>query len=91
MSIVNSIQTFFRSPENEQSLAKGLPMHMLEMARIAYKDAGIPIRIKYRGSRKSQVGITMKGGNGRVYKRTSTMANQTCLKAYATSFAIYPQ
>ena len=95
MSIVTSIQALFPSPSTEVSLAKGIPMSMLEMVRIAYKDAGIEVRVKYRGPRKAQAGISMpcigiSAGPGRTYIRSKRTARSTCLKAYATSFAVYP-
>ena len=88
-SITTSIQTLF--PSNGRSWAKGIPMSMLEMTRIAYKDAGIKIRVVYRGPRAQSVGRVMPGSNGYPsYKRSRNSAQSTCMKCDATSFAIYP-
>ena len=93
MSITTSIQTLFPSAQGETALAKGIPMSMLEMTRIAYKDAGIKIRVVYRGPRAQSVGRIMPGSNGYPsysYKRSRNSAQSTCMKCDATSFAIYP-
>ena len=90
MSIVSSIQTLFPVAQGEAALAKGIPMSMLEMVRIAYKDAGIPILVAYRGPRAQSIGRIMKGCNGYPdYKRSANSAQAACLKSDATSFAIY--
>ena len=86
---IRAIETVFASPLGHNSRAYWIPMHMYDEVRQAYKDAGIAIRTKFRGSRKDQVGIPMTGYKGHVYFRTARMANQTCLKDYATHFCVY--
>ncbi len=66
------------SPDEERSIAKGIPMSMLPIA-YDLMDLFPAFRIKYRGPRPK--------GQGR-----SRMSRQsTCLKKDATSFTIYPK
>jgi hypothetical protein len=88
MAAVNSIKARFPS-NGDASLAKGIPIEMLDMVKWFFKEAGIDIRVKYRGPRKNQIGIMMRGVNGVCYRRHAEQAQATCLKAYATSFAVY--
>ncbi len=80
---IADIKSMFPSPVYEQSIAKGIPIAMLEQVRGSFKEAGIQIRVKYRGPRTKQVGFIL----GRY--RTKTNARQTCLKGFATHFSIY--
>ena len=84
-----SIQTLFPAT-GERALAKGIPMNMLDQVRSIYKQAGISIRIVYRGPRAQSVGRVMPGVNGYPsYKRSRYSAQSTCMKMDATSFAVY--
>jgi hypothetical protein len=67
------------SPDNEASIAKGIPIwglqYMMELNKY------IPIRVKYRGPRRK----SPRTGT------TSFQGKSTCLKADALTFAIYPR
>ena len=65
------------SPDEEHSIAKGLPLEELPLARELNRV--LPIRIKYRGPRPK--------GQGRNWMTRKS----TCLKKDATSFTIYPK
>ena len=54
----------------------------------AYRDAGIPVRIRYRGPRTPSVGREMTY-RGHTYCRTRNRAMQDCLRADATHFTVY--
>lgn len=62
----------YRSPRNERSLYKGIPIKYLEAVQNVAVFQGKRIKVRYRGPRK---------GNGGT--------QSTCLKAYATTFAVY--
>ena len=62
-----------RSPDNEESIAKNIPMHFLDLYYLFGKRNG-SWRIKYRGPSIPDV-----------YNRNQSH----CLRKYATSFAIY--
>ena len=67
-----------------------VPMKYYEDVLKAYRDAGIKIRPRFRGSRIQSVGREMPCiGSDRTYRRTRNQANQDCLKADATHFTIY--
>lgn len=64
---------------HEQSLSKNHPIQTLAAVRAQYRDAGIKIRVRYRGPRRK----TVRG-------RTSYSGQLTCLKADAKTFSVYP-
>ena len=66
-----------------------IPMRFYEDVRDAYKDAGIKIRLRFRGSRVQSVGRAMPCLDGSTYRRTRHQANQDCLMADATHFTVY--
>ena len=67
-----------------------VPMRFYEDVRETYKDAGIKIRSRFRGSRMKSVGREMPCiGSDRTYRRTRNQANQDCLMADATHFTVY--
>jgi len=66
-----------------------VPMQFYNNIRNAYKDAGIKIRIRFRGPRKDSVGREMPRLDGTTYRRTRNQANQDCLMADATHFTVY--
>ena len=58
---------------------------MLEM----YRERGIKVRIRYRGSRAQSVGREMPCIGGGTYRRTRFQANRDCLLQDATHFTVY--
>lgn len=67
-----------------------VPIELRARVLAAYREAGIPIRLRFRGSRKASVGREMPCiGSSRTYKRTRHQANQDCLMADATHFTVY--
>lgn len=70
-------------------LAYWIPIELRTHVLAAYRDAGIPVRIRFRGSRKASVGREMPRLDGGTYRRTRNQANQDCLMADATHFTVY--
>ena len=66
-----------------------IPMRFYEDVRDAYKDAGIKIRLRFRGSRVQSIGRLMPRLDGSTYRRTRHQAHQDCLIADATHFTVY--
>jgi hypothetical protein len=66
-----------------------VPMRFYDDVRETYKDAGIKIRIRFRGSRIKSIGREMPRLDGTTYRRTRNQANQDCLMADATHFTVY--
>jgi hypothetical protein len=86
----NAIETLFPAPVDHDAVAYWLPIAMRERVLAAYREAGWPIRIRFRGSRKASVGREMPCiGSDRTYRRTRHQANQDCLLADATHFSVY--
>lgn len=86
----NAIETLFPAPIGHDAVAYWLPISMRQRALDAYREAGTPIRIRFRGSRKASVGREMPCiGSDRTYRRTRNQANQDCLLADATHFSVY--
>jgi hypothetical protein len=86
----NAIETLFPAPVDHDAVAYWLPIAMRERVLAAYREAGWPIRIRFRGSRKASVGREMPCiGSNRTYRRTRSQANQDCLLADATHFSVY--
>jgi hypothetical protein len=86
----NAIETLFPAPVDHDAVAYWLPIAMRERVLAAYREAGWPIRIRFRGSRKASVGREMPCiGSDRTYHRTRHQANQDCLLADATHFSVY--
>ena len=76
-------------PYNEV-LAYWVPIELRDIVLAEYREAGIKIRLRYRGSRKASVGREMPCiGSDRTYRRTRNQANQDCLLADATHFTVY--
>ena len=69
----------YKSPSNEFSLYKNIPIAFLKEAKQALKDNGIKYQVKYRGPRNVFVGDT----RGKFERQAS------CLRKFATSFAVY--
>ena len=66
-----------------------VPIRFYEDVRKTYKDAGIKIRCRFRGSRIKSVGQLMPRNDGGFYRRTRNQTNQDCLLADATHFSVY--
>lgn len=86
---VELFETVYATPAGQVARAYWIPMAMYDEVCAAYKEAGIPIRAKFRGPRGSQVGVMTSNGHGGFYARTRRMARQTCLKSFATHFSVY--
>lgn len=90
---VDAIETIwpgqnFRSANGVR--AYWIPIVMREKVLAAYRDAGIKVRIRFRGPREQSVGREMPCiGSSRTYKRTRSQAHQDCLIADATHFTVY--
>ncbi len=86
----DAIESLFPAPIGHDAVAYWLPIAMRERVLAAYREAGTPIRIRFRGSRKASVGREMPCiGSDRTYRRTRSQANQDCLLADATHFSVY--
>jgi hypothetical protein len=83
------IEAVFPSPLDQNSIAYWIPISMLEKVCEAYKSEGKAVRIRWRGSRTEQVGISMPNGRGGFYSRSRSQAHQDCLKEFATHFCVY--
>ena len=93
MNVITNIKRQYpvlrtRNPYNEV-LAYWVPISLRDSVLLAYKEAGIKIRLRYRGSRKESVGREMPRLDGSTYRRTRSQANQDCLLADATHFTVY--
>jgi hypothetical protein len=68
-----------------------VPIALREEVLSAYASAGIPVRLRYRGSRIESVGRAMPRikSRGGFYSRTRWQANQDCLLDDATHFTVY--
>lgn len=86
----NAVEAFFPAPNGHDAIAYWVPVAMRERVLAAYRQAGIKIRIRFRGSRVASVGREMPCiDSDRTYRRTRNQANQDCLLADATHFSIY--
>jgi hypothetical protein len=93
MNIITNIKRHYpvlrtRKPYNEV-LAYWVPIELRDIVLAEYREAGIKIRLRYRGSRKASVGREMPRLDGGTYRRTRNQANQDCLLADATHFTVY--
>lgn len=87
---IQALESLFPAPLGQNAVAYWVPIEMRERVLAAYRDAGIPIRIRFRGSRIQSVGREMPCiGSDRTYRRTRHQANQDCLLADATHFSVY--
>ena len=68
----------YLSPSHEASIFKGIPIEYLDEAKAILKQKGIKYRVKYRGPR---VGMD---------SRFKDQQQASCLRKFATSFAVYP-
>ena len=67
-----------------------VPISLRETLLNLYREAGIKVRIRYRGSRIHSVGREMPCiGSTNTYRRTRNQANQDCLRDDATHFTVY--
>ena len=76
------------SPKGDHSVLKGVPIQYLEEIKRRFSDAGIRIKIRFRGPRAHRYPKGAQrwenGPNALVIN-----AHSTCLKADATTFAVY--
>ena len=87
---ISEIETTYAAPATQNAVAYWVPIELRETVLSAYRAAGIPVRIRFRGSRIASVGREMPCiGSDRTYRRTRHQANQDCLLADATHFSIY--
>jgi hypothetical protein len=85
-----AIENLFPAPLGQRAVAYWVPIEMRECVLAAYRNAGISVRIRFRGSRIDSVGREMPCiGSDRTYRRTRTQANQDCLLVDATHFSVY--
>jgi hypothetical protein len=89
---VAQIESSYPNPVQGQSgytrvLAYWVPMAQHADTLKAYRDAGIKIRIRFRGPRDPN--RLMKAYDGRIYRRGEYSAQITCLKCEATHFTVY--
>ena len=67
-----------------------VPISLRETLLNLYREAGIKVRLRYRGSRIHSVGREMPCiGSTDTYRRTRNQANQDCLRDDATHFTVY--
>lgn len=66
-----------------------VPIELRETVLSLYREAGIRIRIRFRGSRVQSIGRLMPRLDGSTYRRTRHQAHQDCLLADATHFTVY--
>lgn len=86
-----ALESLFPAPIGHDAVAYWVPIAMRERVLAAYRDAGIPIRIRFRGSRAASVGRLMPRipASAGFYRRQRHQANQDCLLADATHFSVY--
>lgn len=70
-------------------IAQNVPIKMREEVLRLFREQGIPIRIRFRGSRAHSVGRLMPNLSGGTYKRSRRQANQDCLLEDAVTFTVY--
>lgn len=89
---IEQIESTYTVPAGSYDSARAywVPVELREQVLAAYRSAGIPVRLRYRGSRIASVGREMPCiGSDRTYRRTRHQANQDCLLADATHFTVY--
>lgn len=87
---IQALESLFPAPLGQNAVVYWVPIAMREQVLSAYRAAGIPVRIRFRGSRIASVGREMPCiGSDRTYRRTRNQANQDCLLADATHFSVY--
>lgn len=86
-----ALELLFPAPIGHDAIAYWVPIAMRERVLAAYRDAGTPIRIRFRGSRAASVDRLMPRipASAGFYRRTRNQANQDCLLADATHFSVY--
>jgi len=87
---IQALQTLFPAPRGQYAVAYWVPIALRQRVLAAYREEGIPIKIRFRGSRAASVGRDMPCIEaGRTYRRTRSQANRDCLMADATHFSVY--
>jgi hypothetical protein len=86
----NLIESTFPAPLGQTAVAYWVPIELRAVVLDTYRAAGVPVRLRFRGSRTASVGREMPCiGSDRTYRRTRHQANQDCLLADATHFSVY--
>jgi len=86
---IQALESLFPAPLGQTAVAYWVPIEMRDRVLAAYRAAGIPIRIRFRGPRVESIGREMPRIDGGTYRRTRHQANQDCLLADATHFSVY--
>ena len=86
---VEAIENFFTAPAGHFAVAYQVPISLRQKVLAAYREAGIPVRLRYRGPRKQSVGRKMIGAHGTTYVRSASQAQHDCVLADATCFSVY--
>ena len=88
---IEQIESTYTVPAGSYDSARAywVPIELREQVLAAYREAGIPIRIRFRGSRVHSVGREMPRLDGTTYRRHYHQAMQDCLLADATHFTVY--
>ena len=89
---ISSIETTYLAPATSYADVRAywVPISLRETVLNLYRQAGIPVRLRYRGPRSQSVGRAMPCiGSDRTYRRTRNQANQDCLLQDATHFTVY--
>lgn len=84
-----ALEAIFPAPVGHTALAYWIPISMRERVVAAYRAAGIPIRIRYRGPRAVSIGRIMTRPDGSTYRRSKVRAYQDCLMTDAEYFSVY--
>lgn len=83
------IEQEYPAPSGHYANAYWVPIAKREEVLNAYNDAGIKVRLRYRGPRACSVGREMPTVGYGTYRRTRYQANHDCLIADATHFSVY--
>jgi hypothetical protein len=86
---VAALEHLFPAPDGHRAVAYWIPIEMRQKVLADYRDLGISVRLRYRGSRIKSIGREMPRIDGGTYRRTRHQANQDCLLADATHFSVY--
>ena len=84
-----ALELLFPAPIGHDAVAYWVPIAMRERVLASYRDAGIPIRIRFRGPRAHSIGRRMPRLDGGTYPRSRNQSQSYCLIADATHFTVY--
>lgn len=77
----------YASGKGRASIMHGVPVSMLDAVLVAFKAEGRKVKIRYRGPRAHRYANHVS--KKRFYNLDIINAHSTCLKADATTFAVY--